>query len=184
MQSEPTLIVLAPVAGGPRPVDDGALAGTLRHAIESELPVLVVAGSAQADGVARWVARDDIVVIDEATARRGAGYAIAHAVGRSADAGGWLVLPAELDRVRPATLRSMAEALSEHPAVVAQHRGRRGPLTGFGAELYSELVAPEGDDALRRLLARYPVLGVEVDDPGVLPTPPESSASMMRRASG
>ena len=38
----------------------------------------------------------------------------------------------------------------------------------FSAELYSELAALSGDEGARRLIARYPAMGVELDDPGVL----------------
>jgi molybdenum cofactor cytidylyltransferase len=52
--------------------------------------------------------------------------------------------------------------------VYAQYRGRRGHPVGFAAELYSELVALSGDEGARRVVARYPVHGEEVDDAGVL----------------
>jgi molybdenum cofactor cytidylyltransferase len=39
---------------------------------------------------------------------------------------------------------------------------------GFAAELYSELAMLRGDEGARRIVARYPALGVDVDDPGVL----------------
>jgi molybdenum cofactor cytidylyltransferase len=39
---------------------------------------------------------------------------------------------------------------------------------GFAAELYSELVMLSGDEGARRLVARYPAIGVDVDDPGAL----------------
>ncbi|MDE2093473.1 MAG: nucleotidyltransferase family protein, partial [Burkholderiales bacterium] len=39
---------------------------------------------------------------------------------------------------------------------------------GFSAELYSELVTLSGDEGARRLIARYPALGLEVDDPGAV----------------
>jgi molybdenum cofactor cytidylyltransferase len=52
--------------------------------------------------------------------------------------------------------------------VYAQHRGRRGHPVGFSPELYSELVQLSGDEGARRLVARYPSHGVELDDPGVL----------------
>ena len=55
-----------------------------------------------------------------------------------------------------------------HPVVYAQHRGRRGHPVGFASELYSELALLSGDEGARRLVARYPAQGVEVDDPGVL----------------
>jgi len=39
---------------------------------------------------------------------------------------------------------------------------------GFAAELYSELMMLSGDEGARRIIARYPAIGVDVDDPGVL----------------
>jgi molybdenum cofactor cytidylyltransferase len=38
----------------------------------------------------------------------------------------------------------------------------------FAGELFSELIRLSGEGGARRLLARYPAKGVEVDDPGVL----------------
>ena len=39
---------------------------------------------------------------------------------------------------------------------------------GFAAELYFELMMLSGDEGARRIIARYPAVGVDVDDPGVL----------------
>jgi molybdenum cofactor cytidylyltransferase len=50
----------------------------------------------------------------------------------------------------------------------AQYQGRRGHPVGFAAELYSELMMLSGDEGARRIIARYPAVGVDVDDPGVL----------------
>jgi molybdenum cofactor cytidylyltransferase len=63
---------------------------------------------------------------------------------------------------------AVAEALEHHPVAYAQYRGRRGHPVGFAAELYSELVMLSGDEGARRLVARYPAIGVDVDDPGAL----------------
>jgi molybdenum cofactor cytidylyltransferase len=52
--------------------------------------------------------------------------------------------------------------------VYAQYKGRRGHPVGFSTELYSELVMLTGDEGARRLIARYPALGLDVEDPGVL----------------
>jgi molybdenum cofactor cytidylyltransferase len=38
---------------------------------------------------------------------------------------------------------------------------------GFGTELFSELVALQGDEGARRLVARYAAQPIAVDDPGV-----------------
>jgi len=78
------------------------------------------------------------------------------------------VLPGDMPLVRPGTLLAVAGALEQNPVVYAQHRGRRGHPVGFAAELYSELILLRGDDGARRIMARYPAHGQEVDDPGVL----------------
>ena len=70
--------------------------------------------------------------------------------------------------MQPTTLLAVSRALDHHPVAYAQHKGRRGHPVGFGAELYSELVTLSGDEGARRLVARYPAHGVEVDDGGVL----------------
>jgi molybdenum cofactor cytidylyltransferase len=70
--------------------------------------------------------------------------------------------------LRPDTLRRVAARLDTDPVVFAQYRGRRGHPVGFSQELYSELIALQGDEGARRLLARYAAHPVDVDDPGVL----------------
>lgn len=144
------------------------LGKTLASVIESDLPLVVVTTEALAAEAARHVATRDLVVLSEADAARGMGHSIVAGVSARADAPGWLILPGDMPLVRPSTLKAVARALLEHPVVHAQHRGRRGHPVGFGAELYSELIALSGDEGARRLLARYPAQPVEIDDPGVL----------------
>jgi molybdenum cofactor cytidylyltransferase len=96
------------------------------------------------------------------------GYSIASGVGACADAGGWLVLPGDMPTVQAATLLKVAAQVPQHAVAFAQYRGARGHPVAFADELYSELVQLQGDEGARRLLARYPSHGVEVDDPGVL----------------
>lgn len=178
MSTRTSLIVLATGTGTDgvpdvrallQPVGRGSvLALALRHAIATEWPLAVVTTEALAAPLARWVATRDIVVLDSQTLARGRGRAVAAGVAAHADADGWVVLPAERALVQTATLRAVGQALAEHPVAYAQHQGRPGEPTGFAAELFSELIALDGDDGPRRLTARYPALGVEVDDPGVL----------------
>ena len=104
----------------------------------------------------------------EQLAHPGMGDSIAAAVGATPDAPGWLVLPADLPLVRPATLQAVADALQGHAVVVPVVAGRRGHPVGFSAELYSELVQLRGDEGARRVSARYPSIGLELGDPGVL----------------
>jgi len=98
----------------------------------------------------------------------GMGHSIAVGVSARPQATGWLVLPADMPLVRPTTLQAVARQLAQHPVVYAQFKGRRGHPVGFSAELYSELVTLDGDEGARRLVARYPAHGLELNDPGVL----------------
>jgi molybdenum cofactor cytidylyltransferase len=143
---------------------------TLRNALASRLPVLVVTTPDLAPLAYEDVATRDVIVVPRAAPVRGRGMgdSIAAGVAARADAPGWLLLPADMPRVKPSTLRAVARALEEHPVAFAQHQGRRGHPVGFAAELYSELIGLTGDEGARRLVARYPSVPVDVDDPGVL----------------
>ena len=152
-----------------QPFEGGTvLAATLRHAIESQLPILVVTSAALAPLVIRHVATRDIIVLSAGEAARGMGYSIAAGVAERSGAPGWLVLPADMPLVRPGSMLAVATALEQHPVAYAQYKGRRGHPVGFAAELYSELIQIDGDDGARRVVARYPAFGVELDDRGVL----------------
>jgi len=191
MLSRPALIVLAAGRGsrflgshhklaqalGPSTV----LGTTLRHAIETHLPVVVVTTEPLADLARRSVAARDVVVLPEVAGERidpppssssqlalGMGYSIAAGVSARPDAMGWLILPGDMPIVQAATLRAVAEQLGQHPVVYAQYHGRRGHPVAFASELYSELTGLRGDEGARRLVARYPAFGLEVDDAGVL----------------
>ena len=148
------------------------LGTTLRQVLASGLPMVVVTTAALAEVVRPSVATRDIVVLPEVGTPvpepLGMGYSIACGVSARPDASGWLILPGDMPLVKPATLQLLARELSHHTVVYAQHLGRRGHPVGFAAELYSELVRLGGDEGARRLVARYPAKGIEVDDPGVL----------------
>ena len=195
MRIRPTIVVPAAGRGsrfgGPQhkleqAFDGGTVLGaSVRRAIESQLPVIVVTTAALAPVVARLIATRDIVVLSGGEAARGMGYSIAAGVAERSGASGWLVLPADMPLVKPGSLLAVASALEQHPVVFAQHRGRRGHPVGFAAELYSELILLDGDEGARRLVARYPAHGEELDDPGVLldvDTPADLAALLVRAA--
>jgi molybdenum cofactor cytidylyltransferase len=148
------------------------LGSTISQVLASRLPVVVVTTAALADIARCSVATRDIVILPDADTPGpqplGMGYSIACGVNARPDASGWLILPGDMPLIRPATLQAVARDLRHHAVVYAQYRGQRGHPVGFSAELYSELAALGGDDGARRLVARYPAHGVEVDDPGVL----------------
>ena len=144
------------------------LGNTLGHAVASGLPMVLVTTAALAPLAADLLQVADLVVISDAEAQQGMGRTIATGIAARPHAAGWLILPADMPLARPASMRAVAAALEQHPVAYAQHKGRRGHPVGFAAELYSELVVLSGDEGARRISARYPAFGVEVDDPGVL----------------
>lgn len=144
------------------------LGTTLDNVLASGLPVIVVTTAAVAAEAARAVASRDVIVLPDAKAARGVAHSIAAGVAARADAPGWLVLPADMPLIRPDTLRAVADALPGQAVVFAQYQGRRGHPVGFSSELLSELLALEGDEGARRLLARYPSQAVQVNDAGIL----------------
>ena len=182
MPSRPAVIVLAAGKGsrfvGPEHKLEQSLGAstvlgtTLGQAIASQLQVVVVTTEALAGLARRSVAARDVIVLPEADtpgqAGLGMGYSISAGVNARPNAVGWLVLPGDMPLVQPATLQAVARALAQHPVAYAQYKGRRGHPVGFSAELYSELATLTGDEGARRLIARYPAHGLEVDDPGVL----------------
>ena len=147
---------------------DSMLAATLRQARATTWPLVVVTTPALVAAVVPWVTGRDLVVLGAEEAERGMGHSIAAGVLAHADADGWLMLPADMPLVQTASIVAVGRALADHALTYAQYRGRRGHPVGFAAELCSELVALTGDEGARRLLARYPSFGVDVDDPGVL----------------
>lgn len=180
MKTPPTIIVLGAGRGsrytGARhklaePLgEESVLCHTLRNALASGLPVIVVTTPRLADQAAGMLAKRDIVVLGDAAgvAPGGMGDSIAAGVSARPGAGGWLVMPADMPLVRPSTLSAVAAGLGPHPVAYAQYQGRRGHPVAFGAELFSELVRLSGEEGARRVLARFPGQAIEVDDPGVL----------------
>lgn len=151
--------------------DATVLEQTLSRVVASGLPLVVVTIAALVPCAQQVVAARDIVLVPDADSDTaepvGVGYSIAAGVAARAHAPGWILLPGDMPLVQPATLRAVRHALSQAPIAFAQHRGRRGHPIGFSQELFMELSMLSGDDGVRRLLARYPGHGVEVDDAGV-----------------
>ncbi|MCU7375413.1 nucleotidyltransferase family protein [Paucibacter sp. O1-1] len=149
------------------------LSQTLKNAVQTGLRVVVVTSESLAGAVRDTVAVRDIIVMPELDEKGrpspvGMGHSIAAGVAATGDAEGWLIVPADMPMLRASSILRVAEGLEQYPISFAQYKGRRGHPVGFNAELFSELVGLQGDEGARRLIARYPSQGLEVDDPGVL----------------
>lgn len=178
MRFRPSIIVLAAGSGsrfgGPlhklqQPFGDSTVLGaTVRHAVQTQLPVLVVTTAPLAPLLMRQLASRDILTLSQREATRGMGASIAAGIAERSGAPGWLLLPGDMPLVQPASLLAVASALEHHAVVYAQHKGWRGHPVAFAAELYSELIQLSGDEGARRVISRYPSWGEELPDRGVL----------------
>lgn len=101
-------------------------------------------------------------------AQPGMGESIATGVRACAQAAGWLILPADLPLIQPATLRAVAQALTDHTVVQAVYQGQRGHPVGFAATCGPALMALTGDHGARSVLQTYPPYALAVDDAGCM----------------
>lgn len=110
-----------------------------------------------------------VVVVDNADA--GMGHSLAATVAAAASAPGWLIALADMPRIRPETIRAVADALRKGAALCAPfHEGRRGHPVGFSAEFGPALRALTGDEGARAVLEANAgrLERIEVDDPGIV----------------
>ncbi|MDD0810172.1 nucleotidyltransferase family protein [Curvibacter sp. RS43] len=109
----------------------------------------------------------------EAAGHPGMGDSIAAAVRATAQAPGWLVLPADLPLVRPDTLVQVAQALVQGrgSVVMPLYQGERGHPVGFAAACRDGLLALRGEGGAASVLRQQAVeqrWSLTLDDPGVV----------------
>lgn len=185
MSDLPTLIILAQLADSQResghtrqdsPSDMAmrqfnALSHTLRKGLDSGLPVVLVTQAELADQARQLLRADDVVTLPDAPMGEAVAplaRAVSAGVVASAHAPGWLLLPVDMTMLKATTLTQLGQALGHHPMVFPQYRQQPGHPAGFSAEFFSELIRLNHTRSLSRLMARYPSVAIEVDDPGVL----------------
>ena len=96
-------------------------------------------------------------------------HAIRHAPLNTPEASGWLVALGDMPFVAEATLQALVQAIEEGAEIAAPlFDGQRGNPVAFGAIHYEALLALDGDQGARRLLASRPVTTIAVPDPGIL----------------
>ena len=96
----------------------------------------------------------------------GMGDSIAAAVRVTADAEGWLILPADLPLLLPETLRRIAGAPDEQTVVRPVYQGRHGHPVRFGRDCAQALMALGGEQGAAAVVRRHRLWTIEVDDPG------------------
>lgn len=105
------------------------------------------------------------------TAWQGMGSSLAHAVRARSDADGWIVALADMPKVRPETIRAVAQALAAGAPIAApRYRGERGHPVGFSAAYGPRLAALAGDAGAREIVRAEVsrVVLLDVDDEGIV----------------
>jgi molybdenum cofactor cytidylyltransferase len=96
----------------------------------------------------------------------GMGDSIAAAVRATAQASGWLILPADLPLIQSDTLRRVAAALQDHDVVLPMHKGQRGHPVGFSAHCGSALRELSGERGAAGLVRQFAAFELAVHDVG------------------
>lgn len=162
--SLPVVIVLAAGRG-----ERFAASGGSTHKLAALLagrPVLEhVLAAVRASGLPHHLVQAD-------ASRPGMGDSIAAGVRATADAPGWLILPADLPLVRGDSLRTVAAALVQHPVAVPMYRGTRGHPVGFSAVCRDGLLNLDGNQGAAPVLRAYQAMNsislLELDDIGIV----------------
>jgi molybdenum cofactor cytidylyltransferase len=99
---------------------------------------------------------------------QGMGASIATGVGATANAPGWLILPADLPLVQADSLRRVAEALAQHTVVAPWVQGQRGHPVGFGAVCREALLALSGNQGAKSVMQAHAPWRLDLDDLGCI----------------
>jgi molybdenum cofactor cytidylyltransferase len=98
---------------------------------------------------------------------------IACGVAATRNADGWLILPADLPLIQPATLQFMAKVLSDAiqqpqpcDVVVPMYKQQRGHPVGFSKACMQDLLQLKGDKGAASVVAKHNSMQVQVDDVG------------------
>lgn len=108
----------------------------------------------------------------EDAGRPGMGDSIAAAVRATADAPGWLILPADLPLIRPETLRQVALADPAQTVVVpvyqvqGQQQGQRGHPVRFMKVCGPQLMHLQGPKGAALVMQAHPAVEISVSDIG------------------
>lgn len=160
MPASPPPVVLVLASGrGERFVASGGQGSKLRALLAGQPVIEHTLAAVRASGLPFHV---------EDAGHPGMGDSIAAGVRATADAGGWLVLPADLPLVRPQSLQAVAQALARGSVVVPVHQGTRGHPVGFAAQHGPALQALAGAEGAAAIVRAARPLQLNLEDPGIV----------------
>jgi molybdenum cofactor cytidylyltransferase len=121
-----------------------------------------------ADDVADCLRRLGVDIAECATADDGMAASLTHGLALAADADGWIISLGDMPYVQPTTIAALVDALARGADIaVPVCRERRGHPVAFSRHHLPRLLALTGDKGARDLLREYPVVDIDVDDPGI-----------------
>ncbi|MEQ1535629.1 MAG: nucleotidyltransferase family protein [Burkholderiaceae bacterium] len=102
----------------------------------------------------------------------GMGDSIAAAVSKTSNANGWLILPADLPLIQPATLLEVAQAMQTNevvlPCYVSEGVEQRGHPVGFAAVCKKNLLNLSGNKGAAGVIIAYAAIKLIVKDVGIV----------------
>lgn len=154
----------------PLPHGVAIAAQAARHLVSQVQPVIAVVRPGSPELEQSLAAEGcDVVVCGEAD--RGMGASLACAARAAGKADGYLVALADMPFVRPTSIAAVRDALAGGAALAAPYfRARRGHPVALSGKFFEQLLALQGDEGAKRLLAANPgaVVKIPVGDPGVI----------------
>jgi molybdenum cofactor cytidylyltransferase len=155
-QPRPTIIVLAS-GKGERFAASGGQVHKLQALLQGKKIIDWTIDAVRASGLPFHV---------EDAGHPGMGDSIASAVRATPNTHGWLILPADLPLVQPATLLAVARALQTAHQVIPIFNGQRGHPVGFSAKYVSELSNLEGNRGAAQVINAQAAIELIVSDMG------------------
>ncbi|WP_161784253.1 NTP transferase domain-containing protein [Aquabacterium sp. NJ1] len=181
MDRLPTLLVLASAPSRTEEIVSppsalrafSTLDSTLRMGLSSGLPILLAAPAVIGIRARQLLSGNCVIDVSDNVQNEQLQTdlftrAVVAGVLSSANANGWILLPANTPMLRSETLKKVAHAMATQSVVYPQFRQIPGHPIGFSSEFFSELIRMQSERDFLRLIARYPAQGIDVDDPGIL----------------
>jgi molybdenum cofactor cytidylyltransferase len=138
------------------------------RAVVPDVIAVVAPGSTR---LASLLAEAGARVTECPNADHGMGASLAWGVAATVSADKWIIALADMPFILPQTIAAVTRALDEGALAAAPFYGdRRGHPVGFGSVLRDELLALDGDEGARAVLARHAAALVRVacDDSAIL----------------
>jgi molybdenum cofactor cytidylyltransferase len=162
LKNPPTVLILAS-GRGERFLASGGTTHKLQALLKGKTVLQHTLDAVKASGLP-WHVED--------AGHPGMGDSIAAGVSKTSNANGWLILPADLPLIQPATLLQVAQALQTNevvlPCYVSEGAEQRGHPVGFGVACKSDLLHLRGNKGAAGVIIGYSAIKLIVNDVGIV----------------